>query len=76
MDYFSFKQLDMGEVMLQFKMFTVEKRALWTRDKNVISYSAPQLRVKVEAGAGAEFCKMLVLALYDVGSINLGSVSD
>ncbi len=30
---------------------------------------------KKGAGAGAEFCKMLVLVLYDVKSIYLGSVS-
>ncbi len=36
--YFSFNQLDMTELMLQFKFLTVEERACWTRAKNVLSY--------------------------------------
>jgi hypothetical protein len=51
---------------------------------SLFANSAAQLRVKVGAGveksalekegagSGAEFCKMLVLVLYDVGSIYLG----
>ncbi len=36
--YPSFNQLDMSDLLLQFKILTIEERAWWTRGKNVLSY--------------------------------------
>lgn len=38
LNYFSFNQLDMNDLMCNFNLLTVEERSSWTRAKNILSF--------------------------------------